>query len=186
MSWKKLSGQDELEVTFELRRLAERVADLVTTGATPVQPNDGPPERQTAGQLALIHAATLLHKMVDDLASQAVYEAGQLGLVTFPQLGEAAGITRQSARERWRHLIPEQHRRPGRRPARQPNLEPAPETAARLADQPAQPSASSGSAREQSPAELDLELGAPGIGQAVASGRSNSARSSAPGKTRIR
>ncbi|MEO3892187.1 hypothetical protein [Nonomuraea sp. B5E05] len=119
MAWKQLPDQDKADVKFELRRLAERVADLVTT-ATPAQPYDGPPEQRTAGQLALIHAATLLKTMADDLADQAAHEAGQLGLAGFPQLGEAAGITRQSARERWRHLIPEQHRRRGRRPAPPP------------------------------------------------------------------
>ncbi|MEV1179197.1 hypothetical protein, partial [Nonomuraea sp. NPDC049784] len=86
--------------------------------------------QRTAGQLALIHAATVLKKMADDLADQAAHEAGQLGLAGFPQLGEAAGITRQSARERWRHLIPEQHRRRSRRPAPPPAGSPAGQPAA--------------------------------------------------------
>ncbi|MEU6354316.1 hypothetical protein ABZ896_34150 [Streptomyces sp. NPDC047072] len=85
----RLSPRDESRVALALtlRQLADAVLDAV-----PVEPDPAPGD--------LLRTALRLQRRVEDVVREAVVAERERG-TTWYQIGEAAGITRQSAHERW-------------------------------------------------------------------------------------
>lgn len=85
----RLSPRDESRVALALtlRQLADAVLDAV-----PVEPDPGPGD--------LLRTALRLQRRVEDVVREAVVAERERG-TTWYQIGEAAGITRQSAHEKW-------------------------------------------------------------------------------------
>ncbi|MFI6504428.1 hypothetical protein [Nonomuraea typhae] len=73
-----------------------------------------------------MRAADLMREVATGVVDEAALAAAATGTLTYTQLGEAIGITRQSARTRWPQAIPDAVRRPGPRPSRRPGRRPAP------------------------------------------------------------
>jgi hypothetical protein len=85
----RLSPRDESRVALALtlRQLADAVLDAV-----PVEPDPEPGD--------LVRTALRLQRRVEDVVREAVVAERERG-TTWYQIGEAAGITRQSAHEKW-------------------------------------------------------------------------------------
>jgi hypothetical protein len=85
----RLSPRDESRVALALtlRQLADAVLDAV-----PVAPDPEPGE--------LLRTALRLQRRVEDVVREAVVAERERG-TTWQQIGEAAGVTRQSAHEKW-------------------------------------------------------------------------------------
>ena len=100
---------------LDLERVAERLAyDLAPAHeplSSPFEP-DATPDQQARYHLALLHTLTLARRAIDTSITYAALNAAETGQVTYADLGQAAGISRQSARERWPGAVPAA--RPGR------------------------------------------------------------------------
>ncbi|MFJ9378826.1 hypothetical protein [Streptomyces sp. NPDC101455] len=85
----RLSPRDESRVALALtlRQLADAVLDSV-----PVEPDPTPSD--------LLRTALKLQRRMDDVVREAVVAERERG-TTWNQIGDAAGITRQSAHEKW-------------------------------------------------------------------------------------
>jgi hypothetical protein len=86
---RRLSPRDEARVALALtlRQLADAVLDAV-----PVEPDPAPGD--------LLRTALRLQRRVEDVIREAVVAERERG-TTWYQIGEAAGMTRQSAHEKW-------------------------------------------------------------------------------------
>ncbi|WP_225859061.1 hypothetical protein [Streptomyces albicerus] len=86
---RRLSPRDESRVALALtlRQLADAVLDAV-----PVEPDPAPGD--------LLRAALRLQRRAEEVVREAVVAERERG-TTWYQIGEAAGMTRQSAHERW-------------------------------------------------------------------------------------
>jgi hypothetical protein len=91
--------------------LRDNVSDLVwiwalrltDAGAVPQPPaSAGPTDERTraCGELARLAAIEEIQRNLTELARRAAEEAALYG-ATYPEVGEAAGISRQAARRRW-------------------------------------------------------------------------------------
>src|SRR5690625_1832480 len=88
----------------------ETALDLAPDGAPLAEPLDtgAAPRERARSALALLHALTLARTELDWLSAQAARAAGATRPdtdITYADLGAAAGITRQSARNRWPEAI---------------------------------------------------------------------------------
>lgn len=85
----RLSPRDESRVALALtlRQMADAVLDAV-----PVEPDPAPGD--------LLRTALKLQRRMDDVVREAVVAERERG-TTWNQIGDAAGITRQSAHEKW-------------------------------------------------------------------------------------
>jgi hypothetical protein len=85
----RLSPRDESRVALALtlRQLADAVLDAV-----PVEPDPAPGD--------LLRAALRLQRRVEDVVREAVVAERERG-TSWHEIGEAAGVTRQSAHEKW-------------------------------------------------------------------------------------
>lgn len=110
---RELSFEERQELRDRIRELSIWVADRIV--GQQVQPYVGPPEQRAAALLTMMQATTAIRAALDDELGQIAYEAGQTGAVGYTQLGQAVGISRQSARSRFRNAVHEA--RPGRRRA---------------------------------------------------------------------
>ncbi|MFC7734233.1 hypothetical protein [Actinomadura keratinilytica] len=117
MKWRELDRPEREALEDEVRMLAQAWADRVMADPPgPARPYDGPPEVRAAGLLAMMRAADAIGAAARSVIDLAAWQAGQTGATSYAELGEAVGITRQSARERWPDALPAD-RRPGRRAA---------------------------------------------------------------------
>ncbi|GAA3467501.1 hypothetical protein [Nonomuraea roseola] len=128
MPWRDLGPADQEHLHTELRELAIQLSDLITDSDHTEQ-HTGSPDQRAVGLLAMLRATHLIHAALDTLMSQLAWEAGQTGRVGYPQLGDAVGISRQSARTRWPHALPATTRRRGRRRSATPPASDIPKTA---------------------------------------------------------
>lgn len=103
----------DVELSLLVRRAAHAL-DPVAAFAEPGGAAEAGPERARADDLARLRATEALREALTEHASQLADRAGSRtdATVTYADLGDAVGITRQAARTRWPHAIPDA--RPGR------------------------------------------------------------------------
>ncbi|MEU4547324.1 hypothetical protein [Nonomuraea dietziae] len=146
MQWRDLGPADQEHLHTELRKLATQLSDLIIDSEHP-----GPPDQRAVGLLTMLRATHLMRAALDGLMSQLAREAGQTGTIGYPQLGDAVGISRQSARTRWPHALPATTRRRGRRPSVTPPVPDIPMTA-----DPAAPGSPRASLRASTPRRSNM------------------------------
>src|SRR4051812_42839101 len=92
-------SEDLQRVIWTWARLAQ---DLEPT-QPPLLPGDGPDETRKRSHLTMIALSAQVQRLAEGIAAASAEEAARLG-ASYPELGEAAGISRQAARKRWPDL----------------------------------------------------------------------------------
>ncbi len=108
-----LTAEERNGLTDDLHRViwtwTRRVLDLEPT-QPPLLPGDGPDGTRLKSHLAMIALSEQVRRVAERIAASSAEEAVRLG-AGYPDLGEAAGISRQAARKRWPGLEPTGRRR---------------------------------------------------------------------------
>jgi hypothetical protein len=93
----ELSGLSE-DLHRVISTWARQAADLAPT--QPPLPAGDPDETRKRSHLAMIAVSEQVRRLAEDIAAASAEEAARFG-AGYPELGEAAGISRQAARKRW-------------------------------------------------------------------------------------
>jgi hypothetical protein len=100
---RELTADERQDLGDDLHRViwtwARQALDLEPT-EPPLLPGDGPDETRAASHLAVVALSEHVHQLAARIAAASAQEAARLG-AGYPELGRAAGISRQAARKRW-------------------------------------------------------------------------------------
>jgi hypothetical protein len=100
---RQLTPAEISELGEDLHRVmwtwARRRLELEPT-QPPLLASDGPAEVQKESYLCLVALGEQVRELAERVAASAAEEAGRRG-AGYPELGAAAGISRQAARKRW-------------------------------------------------------------------------------------
>ncbi|MEU3084093.1 hypothetical protein ABZ697_27740 [Streptomyces albidoflavus] len=101
-AWSEPSEAQLTKFRTELRAVAAALADGISVRDTNAGgPDADLPVRSTPDwQLAMLRALRIARDEVEPMTEEYARSAGRRG-VTYPQLGEAWGVSRQAARKRW-------------------------------------------------------------------------------------